>query len=557
MSRTAHYLPSVYKVLVFCAASWGVSSVLHAENPSQWGGGPDKNNVSAATGLPTAWEVGDFDYDSGEWDHAEAENVLWISKLGTLSYGTPVVSGGRVYCATNNGAGYFAPFPATVDLGCLLCFSVKDGRFLWQYSAEKLEEGREVDWPQVGICSAPLVEKDRIWVVTNRCEVVCLDTEGFSDGENDGPFEEEKTTEKNEADVVWKFDMRDRFGVYPHNMTSCSAASYGDLVFVSTSNGVDESHKRIPSPDAPSFLALDKKTGELVWADASPGDRILHGQWASPAVGVFNGVPQVMFPGGDGWLYSFRAERSGSKKPELLWKFDCNPKTARWGGDGQGERNSIVGTPVIYKGRVFIATGQDPENGEGQGDLWCIDPTRRGDVSETLVFDKDGKPAPLRRIQAALTEEGDVVKPNPNSAVVWHYNKHDANGDGEYEFEETMHRTLGMPAIKDDLLFIADVCGLIHCVDAKTGKPHWTYDAFASIWGSALIADGKVYIGDEDGDIAVFELSKEQKLLEEINMGDSVYSTPMTTGGLLYIATRSTLVALKSGAKPVEVKPSE
>ena len=463
-----------------------------------------------------------------------------------------------MFCATNNGAGYLKRYPATVDLGCLLCFS--SGRTV-DFSGSIPPRSSRKAGKSTGRASEsarpPLVEKDRLWVITNRCEVVCLDTEGFADGENDGPFKDEASTEPDEADVVWKFDMIDRFKVHPHNMTSCSAVSYGDLVFVSTSNGVDETHKNIPSPDAPSFLALDKTTGELVWADASPGDRILHGQWGSPAVGIFDGVPQVIFPGGDGWLYSFRAERTDSGKPELLWKFDCNPKTARWGGDGKGERNSIVGTPVVYKGRVFIATGQDPENGEGQGDLWCIDPARRGDVSASLVFDKDGKPAPLRRIQAALPEEGDVVKPNPNSAAVWHYAKHDANGDGEFDFEEIMHRTLGMPAIKDDLLYIADVCGLIHCVDANTGKPYWTYDSFASVWGSALIADGKVYIGDEDGDVAVFELSKEQNLLGEINMGDTVYSTPMTAEGALYIATRSTLVALKKGAKPVNAEASE
>lgn len=543
-------------LFLLIAVSQEISHV-RAESPSQWGGGPNKNNAVEATGLPSEWEVGEFDYESGEWDRDGAENVPWIAKLGTLSYGSPVVAGSKVFCATNNGAGHLKRYPSEVDLGCLLCFSSEDGRFLWQYSAEKLAEGREVDWPRVGICSAPLVEGDRLWIVTNRCEVVCLDTEGFADGENDGPVQDEASTEEGEADVVWRFDMIGRFGVHPHNMTSCSAVAFGDLVFVSTSNGVDESHKRIPAPEAPSVLALDKGTGELVWADAAPGDRILHGQWGSPAFGVLGGVPQVIFPCGDGWLYSFRAERTESNKPELLWKFDCNPKTAHWGGDGQGERNSIVGTPVVHDGRVFIATGQDPEHGEGPGDLWCIDPTRRGDVSETLVFDKDGKPAPPRRIQAALPEEGDVVKPNPNSAAVWHYAKHDANGDGEYEFEEIMHRSLGMPAIAEDLLIIADVCGLIHCLDAKTGKPHWTYDSYASIWGSALIADGKVYIGDEDGDLAVFELSKEMNLLGEINMGDSIYSTPTTAAGALYIATRSTLVAIKQGAAPVEAPKSE
>src|SRR5262249_53306790 len=38
-----------------------------------------------------------------------------------------------------------------------------------------------------GVCAAPLVEGERLWYVTNRGEVVCLDTKGFYDNEDDGP----------------------------------------------------------------------------------------------------------------------------------------------------------------------------------------------------------------------------------------------------------------------------------------------------------------------------------------------------------------------------------
>ena len=109
----------------------------------------------------------------------------------------------------------------------------------------------------------------------------------------------------------------------------------GDLIFVLTSNGVDEGHFHNPSPFAPSFVAVNKNTGEVVWEDASPGENILHGQWANPAYGVIDGKPQVIFPGGDGWLYSFEPE-SG----ELIWKFDCNPKDSVWelGGAGHAQQ---------------------------------------------------------------------------------------------------------------------------------------------------------------------------------------------------------------------------
>ena len=177
---------------------------------------------------------------------------------------------------------------------------------------------------------------------------------------------------------------------------ACSVTSFGDFLFVNTSNGLDESHINLPSPNAPTFICLNKNTGEVIWTDASPGTNILHGQWSSPAVAEFDGVMQVLFGGGDGWLYSFAANEGKDGKPELLWKFDCNPKETKWVIGGEGTRNNLIATPVAYDGLVYIAVGQDPEHGEGEGHLWCIDPTKRGDVSPQLAMKvEDGKRTPI------------------------------------------------------------------------------------------------------------------------------------------------------------------
>ena len=74
----------------------------------------------------------------------------------------------------------------------------------------------------------------------------------------------------------------------------------------------------------------------------------------------------------------------------------------------------------------------------------------------------------------------------------------------------------------------------------------------AASWGSPLLVDGKVYIGDEDGDVCIFKLSKEMDLVAEINMGNSVYSTPIVANETLYIANRSHLFAIREGAEPVQ-----
>jgi outer membrane protein assembly factor BamB len=489
----------------------------------QWGGSYGRNNTPEGKNIPIKWNV-----ETGE-------NILWSMPLGSETYGNPVVANGKVYIGTNNGNGYIKRYPSSVDLGCLVCFDEKSGQFLWQHSNEKLPTGRVHDWPHQGICCSPYVDGERAWYVTSRGTVVCLDTEGFRDGQNDSPYVEEKETAETEADVIWLVDMMKDLGVSQHNMCSCSVTVVGNLLFVITGNGVDESHITIPEERAPSFICLDKNSGKLLWRDNSPGANVLHGQWSSPAYGEFGGVAQVIMGGGDGYVYSFLAAgRDGNA--ELLWKFDCNPKDSIYLLGGRATRNHLIATPVVHDGLVYV---------------WCIDPTKRGDVSPTLVYNSKDPKTPIahKRLQALVEKEGDFERENPNSAAVWHY-----VGADPANFETTMHRTCGTVAIKNDLLFVSDFSGLVHCLDPKTGKPHWTYDMFAASWASPLIVEDKVYLGDEDGDITVFRLSKEQEIVSEVNMGSSVYTTPVVANDTLFIANRNRVFAIREGAKS---EPSE
>jgi outer membrane protein assembly factor BamB len=508
-----------------------------AKDWPQWGGSPERNNVPETGPLPIKFNV------------KTGENIRWSMPLGSETYGNPVVANGKVYVGTNNGNGYLKRYPAAVDLGVLVCFDEKDGKFQWQHSSEKLPTGRVHDWPNQGICCAPFVDGDRLWYVTSRGEVACLDTEGFIDGENDGPFVKEPNENKDEADVVWKIDMMAQLNVSQHNMCSCSVTIVGDLLFVNTSNGVDDSHLTVPEEKAPSFICLNKNSGEVLWTDNSPGANILHGQWSSPAYAVLGDQAQVIFGGGDGWLYSFDPAGFDGKS-RLLWKFDANPKDSVYRLNG-ATRNHIIATPVVYDGLVYVAVGEDPEHGEGGGHLWCIDPTKRGDVSPTLVFNSSDmtKPVAPKRKQALVAAEGDVERDNPNSAAVWHY-----VGSNPKEFESTMHRTCGTVAIKNDLLFIADFSGVLHCLNAKTGDAHWTHDMLAASWASPLIANEKVYIGDEDGDILILDLAKELNIVAEINLGSALYTTPVSANESIYIANRNRVFAIQEGTKSAPVK---
>jgi len=188
-----------------------------------WGGTPDRNMVSSMKGMPTSWDV------------TAKKNIKWMAGLGSQSYGNPVVAGGMVFVGTNNELVRDPKQPG--DRGVLMAFKESDGEFLWQHTNEKLAAGRVNDWPFQGVCSSPLVEGDKLYYVSNRCEVICLDTQGFRDNENDGPYKDEKFTGPKDADIIWKFDMIEEVGSQPHNMSNSSPVSFGDLIYVSTSNG--------------------------------------------------------------------------------------------------------------------------------------------------------------------------------------------------------------------------------------------------------------------------------------------------------------------------------
>ncbi len=458
-----------------------VAMPIYATESTLWGGTPQRNMVSAATGLPSTW------------DPQSGKHIKWTAALGSQSYGGPLIIDNKVFVGTNNQQARNPKL--TGDRGVIMAFNASDGSFLWQMTHTKLPAGRVNDWPQQGICSTPFIDGTRAYYVTNRCEVISIDTEGFSDGENDGPFTTETDTSAIDGDIIWRYDMIEELDVFPHNLATSSPVVVGDLLFLLTSNGVDEGHIHIPSPFAPSFIALNKNTGALVWEDASPGENILHGQWANPTYGEINGKGQVIFPGGDGWVYALDPA-SGA----LIWKFDCNPTASVWELGGRGTRNNLVSTAVFHDNKVYIGVGQDPEHGEGIGHFYAIDATQTGDITAT--------------------------------GTVWHWGN------------ENFNRTISTAAIDAGLLYIADLSGFLYCLDAQTGEQYWTYDTYAAIWGSAYVADGKVYIGDEDGDIAVLQAGKDLKVLTEINMGSAVYTTPVAKDGVLYIVTRNTLFAI-------------
>jgi outer membrane protein assembly factor BamB len=446
---------------------------------------------------------GDFAVEEGN-----EKNLKWRAQLGGTSYGGPVVAGGKVFVGTNNERPRNPAIKG--DKGVLMCFSESDGKFLWQIVHDKLEE--EIDAGRCGVASTPVVEGDRLYYVSNQCQVVCASAE---DGK-----------------IIWTLDMHRDLKVYPGGLSgglaNCSPLIAGDMVIVGTSNGVDAENGKVHSPEAPSFLAVNKMDGKVAWKSNLPGNNIMDGQWSSPAAAEVDGKVQVIFAGGDGWLYSL-----DSQTGELIWKFDCNPKKSVFKPGGRGDRNYIVATPVVYEKKVYVAVGHEPDSGTGVGHLWCVDITKK-----PANKDKDLSPVDDNFDPRAAV--------NKDSGLVWHYGGEVIPAPTDGSREHIFGRTVSTVAIHDGLVYAAELTGYLHCVDANTGKKYWVFDLKDSTWSSPYYVDGKVFLGTDAGEMFVFEAGKELKKPTRIDMLQSLKTPPVACNGTLYVSNGVYLYAIQA-----------
>jgi len=469
--------------------------------------------ISAETNLPS------------EFDPATGKNIKWLANIGTESHSTPIVAGGRVYIGTNNGEPRNPVQQG--DRGVLMCFSEIDGSFLWQLTVPKLSEDPYLDWPNTGMSSEATVEGDRAYIVSNRGEVLCLDPEGLVNG-NQGPFKAEARHQTpqgtnqaalspHDADIIWAFDMRADAGIYTHDGAHSSILIHGEYLYLNTGTGVDNNHRKIRTPNAPSLIVLDKKTGRYIAREEEHiAPNIFHATWSSPSFGVVNGKPLIFFAGGNGILYAFEPIEkapTGDQPAKLkkVWQFDIDPaapktEVHRYTSNKREGPSDIFGMPVFVNNRIYIAGGGDLWWGKNQCWLKCIDTAATPDPAATNL---------------------DITP----TAQIWS--------------TPLERHTMTTPAVYDGLVFASDCAKLIHCLDANSGKELWTHELGGEIWASPYVADGKVYLGSRHGDFWVFAASKEKKILSSIELKNPISATATAANGRIYVSTMTHLYALE------------
>src|SRR5262249_42041247 len=289
----------------------------------QWAGTDAKNMVSPEKGLPDSFTLGDKKPD-GSIDAATARNVRWGVRIGNAIYSTPSIAKGKIFVGG-----------VEKENGIFVCLEAGTGKLLWKWRAPAKRFPNDIDGfhigiheipTRMGVCSTAAIDNDRVYFVSHRFEVVCLDVNG------------QAMAEGCDARVIWSFDMQEKVGAFPCDAANGSPVIDGDLLYVPTSNGVDrnsfsdprkEKSRKFPAPNAPNVIVLDKGTGRLVATDETRiTDNLLHGQWSSLSLGNVDGRKLVFFGGGDGCCYAFEALASVPEKPVRLrtfWSYDCIP----------------------------------------------------------------------------------------------------------------------------------------------------------------------------------------------------------------------------------------
>ncbi len=534
-------LPWVIAATAAGAADW----------PS-WGGQPSRNMASETEkGLPNGCSFGTKN-ERGEIDPSTTRNIKWIAKLGNKTYGSPVVSQGRVFIGTAGNRSTDA---------AIVCLDEGTGRELGRFNCGSRNS--------YGVCSTPTVEGDRLYFVGPESEVVCLDLATWlkpsAAGADAGSVRH----------VVWRYDMAEKLHVMQDHVASCSVLVHGDFVYVCTGNGRFKTPDKPFYPLTPSLVVFNKHTGQLVARDDEQiGEQLWRGQWSSPSLAMVNGKAQILFATGNGFCYAFEPADPAAKvapdrwitttlrgpivyyinvkgqdtgglspaeyarkftplasmqKPALpvefrysinlpvmtpvhtiptakvpdvpilkkIWWFDCLPPEYRnepfyaRGGKGDGGKHpcDIIATPVFYRNRVYVAIGGDPVHGS------------RNSRGNLVCIDP--------------TRTGDITR----SGRVWNYDE--------------LNAAITTVAITGGLVFVIDEASVIHCLDADTGQKYWTHalkGETGQLNSAVLAVDGKLFAGK-----TILAAGKTLKILGTID-GNNVTSSsaPCVANGVLF-----------------------
>ena len=241
------------------------------------------------------------------------------------------------------------------------------------------------------------------------------------------------------------------------------------------------------------YFAFDKRTGELIWV-STPGDFPKDMNTQGGAVVAEIGGRRMLVSGNaDGWIYALDVATGA-----LIWKFHLS-------------KRGINVQPVVTGRRVYISHSEENIDTPDMGRLVAIDGGGKGDVTKTHE--------------------------------IWRINELQAG--------------FPSPMLHDDKLYVIDNSANLRRLDAETGKEDWVYSLGTVGKGSAVWADGKLYVGEVNGRFHILKPGREgcnPLDMEQLHVPGGryaeIYGSPAVAYGRVYFAAESGLYALGSKDRP-------
>lgn len=334
------------------------------------------------------------------------------------------------------------------------------------------------------------------------------------------------------------------------------------------------------------LIALDRKSGETLWRQEVPCDvqETTHAQnppcSASP---ITDGkVVYAYFASGGVLACTLEGKR--------LWHRDLGPVLSRWGNGG---------SPVLFgnllvvfhgPGEPSILYGLDRESGKT---VWTSEETpinspvfgswstpvivRSGDRDELVMplpGEKVGGPGWFKGYDPASGKTlwqieglGNEIYAMPvydaASQVIVGVSGHNGpmlairpGGSGDATATHRLWRTetknpqrVGSGVIHGEHLFQADATGILQCIAVKTGEPVFQERLGGNLWGSILLADGKLYVSNLEGDTYVVRAAPKFELIAKNSVAEPTYAALAAAHGELFLRTHNHLYCIAGDKK--------
>jgi outer membrane protein assembly factor BamB len=315
MLKKTCVLLAMLTTLVVLASAQGPRKIALGDWPEARG--PNRDGTSKETGLPEKWAL-------------NGENFLWRVPYGGRS--APVVVGNRVYLQNPAGRG-----PALQER--VMALDADTGKLVWEYKFNIFQS--DVPPHRVGWASPAIdPETGNLYALSVGAQVIALNKDGK---------------------LLWDHSIGEEFAAFTtHGGRTMSPLIDGDLVIVSaaiSSCGTQANR-------AHRFVALDKRTGEIVWV-ATPGGRPYDTAYAMPTIATINGLRLLIAGTGDGAVHAMKPQTG-----EKVWSFVAAKRA--------------INTGVVVSGTsVFVSHGDENLDTSELGMLGAIDGSQTGDIKTT------------------------------------------------------------------------------------------------------------------------------------------------------------------------------